>query len=159
MWDKVKSLVGGVAPTVGGMLAGNLGESAGKMIASVLGVDPTPEAVEQELRNNPDALLKLKAVEADLEKARIQARSDVVQAETKSESWLPRNWRPLTMLAFVGMIAGYWFGLTPELPETAIADMFGLVKLGLGGYVFGRSAEKITKEVSGSGMLDKLKRK
>jgi hypothetical protein len=37
-----------------------------------------------------------------------------------------------------------------------VLSLFGLIKLGLGGYVLGRSAEKITKELSGSGLLGKV---
>lgn len=94
----------------------------------------------------------------DVDEALIKARSETIVAEASNEQFLPSNWRPITMLAFVGMIGGYWFGLTPEIPSEAVADMFELVKLGLGGYVIGRSAEKITKEVSGKGLLDRLKK-
>ena len=52
------------------------------------------------------------------------------------------------MLAFVVAILAYWFGLTPEgVPEEAVMQMFALVKIGLGGYVVGRSAEKIVPGV------------
>jgi hypothetical protein len=80
----------------------------------------------------------------DYEKEQLQAKTAIILAETKSESWITRNWRPVTMLAFVGATLGYWFGLTPAaLPEAAVLSMFGLVKIGLGGYVVGRSAEKV----------------
>lgn len=94
----------------------------------------------------------------DVDEALIKARGNVIVAEAESEHWLPSNWRPITMLAFVGMIGGYWFGFTPELPTDAVADMFELVKLGLGGYVIGRSVEKVTKTASGSGLLDRFKK-
>ena len=80
----------------------------------------------------------------DYELAQVQAKTAIILAETKSESWLTRNWRPATMVAFVVLIGAYWFGLTPDsVPEDAILSMFGLVKIGLGGYVVGRSAEKV----------------
>ena len=44
----------------------------------------------------------------------------------------------------------------PILPAKAVLSLFGLIKLGLGGYVIGRSAEKITKEISGSGLLGNI---
>jgi hypothetical protein len=48
------------------------------------------------------------------------------------------------MLAFVAAIMGYWFGLTPDtIPPEAVDSMFTLVQIGLGGYVVGRSAEKV----------------
>jgi len=76
----------------------------------------------------------------------IQRRGDAVKAEIEGESWLQRNWRPLVMLAFAGLVGAYWLGLAPaDLPQYAVVQMYGLVKLGLGGYVIGRSAEKVVR--------------
>lgn len=70
----------------------------------------------------------------------------VVLAELGGDSWLQRNWRPLTMLTFVVLIAGDMFGLlVKDLPEYA----YDVIKLGLGGYVVGRSVEKISKNYYG----------
>lgn len=79
----------------------------------------------------------------------IKASAGIIEAEAKSESWLTRTWRPITMLSLVGLVWSYWLGYTPEnvTPET-LSDVFDLVKIGLGGYVVGRSGEK---------MLDKYK--
>lgn len=80
----------------------------------------------------------------DFELANVQAKTAIILAEAKSESWLTANWRPLTMVSFVGLIGAYWLGLTPDsVPEEAVLAMFSLVKIGLGGYVVGRSAEKV----------------
>ena len=65
MWSKIKELVGSAAPTLGALLGGPAGGVAGTLIASALGVEDTPEAIETELRNNPDALLKLMKLESD----------------------------------------------------------------------------------------------
>jgi hypothetical protein len=78
-----------------------------------------------------------------------QAAAKIVETEAQSEHWLTANWRPLTMLVFVVIIANNYiiapyteamFGITVmlEIPP----DMWDLLKLGLGGYVAGRSAEK-----------------
>lgn len=80
----------------------------------------------------------------DFELAQVQAKTAIIIAEAKSESWVTRNWRPVTMLSFVALIGAYWLGLTPDtVPEEAVLQMFSLVKIGLGGYVIGRSAEKV----------------
>ena len=80
----------------------------------------------------------------------LKAQTSIIVAEANSQSWLARNWRPVTMLSFVVAILAFWFGLTPAtLTEQNITDMFSLVKLGLGGYVVGRSGEKIAKSVAG----------
>lgn len=88
----------------------------------------------------------------------LDAQKDIIVSEAEGEGWLQRSWRPITMLAFVGCVMGYWFGLTPPtLPETAVVQMFELVKIGLGGYVVGRSTEKITKIATGSGIVGNAK--
>lgn len=75
-----------------------------------------------------------------------KAASDVIQAEARSESWITRSWRPLTMLTFVGLIVAYYLGLTPDtIGERQAENLLDLVKIGLGGYVVSRGAEKVTK--------------
>ncbi len=82
----------------------------------------------------------------------IEEQSKIIQAEANGEGWLQRNWRPITMLTFVFIIANNYI-LYPYITlfgGKAIAltippDMWGLLKLGLGGYVVGRSIEKSIK--------------
>lgn len=94
--------------------------------------------------------LGLLANEAELTKA----ASAVIQAEATGDSWLQRNWRPLTMVSFNISIMGYWFGLTPELPSYAVESMFTLLQIGIGGYIVGRSAEKIAESATGRSVVE-----
>lgn len=94
--------------------------------------------------------LELLAREGDL----IKAASSVIQAEATGESWLQRNWRPLTMISFNISIMGYWFGLTPDLPAYAVESMFTLLQIGIGGYIVGRSAEKIAVSATGRTVVE-----
>jgi len=80
----------------------------------------------------------------------IKGATKVIVAEAQGVSWMQRNWRPLTMLTFVSIIANNYiivpyavaFGL--EVPMLEIpAGMWGLLTVGIGGYVAGRSYEKI----------------
>ncbi len=156
-WDNVKNAISTAAPLLGTALGGPAGGAIGGAIASLLGVENTPEAVEAELRKNPEALLKLRGLEADLERARIETRGRVVTAEAQGESWLQRNWRPLTMIWFGVLIGGHWFGYTPEnLSQDEILSLFDLMELGLGGYVIGRSVEKVVKTATGTGLMDRI---
>lgn len=83
------------------------------------------------------------------EQEQLKAKASIIIAEAKSESWLARSWRPLTMLSFVVLIGAFWFGLTPEtVSQESIDAMFLLVQVGLGGYVVGRSAEKTAGAVA-----------
>lgn len=82
--------------------------------------------------------------EADIKE--LEGRFGVLGEEAKSEHWLVAAWRPLTMLTFLGMVVAWWFGYTPEnVTEPLLLELFGLIKIGLGGYVVGRSAEKVAK--------------
>ena len=76
----------------------------------------------------------------------LEGQIKVILAEA-SGGWLQRNWRPMMMVFFAGLVGAHWFGFTPEnlSPET-ISDLMDLVKLGIGGYVVGRSAEKVMRE-------------
>jgi hypothetical protein len=73
----------------------------------------------------------------------------VVREEARGESWLQRNWRPLTMLTFVALVSAKWLGFTaPGVSEAIELKLFSIIELGLGGYVIGRSAEKIAERVA-----------
>ena len=66
-----------------------------------------------------------------------ESQASVLVAEATSNSWLTRTWRPITMLTFVFLIV--WSQFTGmEIPP----DLWFVVKLGLGGYLGGRSVEK-----------------
>lgn len=77
----------------------------------------------------------------------LEAAANVIMAEAKSESWLTRSWRPITMLVFVALVAAHWLGFTaPNISPDEIASLLDIVKIGLGGYVVSRGAEKAIKE-------------
>lgn len=68
-------------------------------------------------------------------------------SEADGHNWLKRNWRPITMLVFVYIIAhNYIFAPVFGIQSLPIPpDMWRLLEIGIGGYVVGRSAEKIVK--------------
>jgi len=78
-----------------------------------------------------------------------QSQAGIITAEANGESWLQRSWRPIVMLWFSGLVGAHWFGYTPEnLSTGAIEGLFTLVQIGIGGYVVGRSGEKISRNVA-----------
>lgn len=100
------------------------------------------------------AKLKLMEMEQKGELQELATSAGVVEAEAKSEHWLTANWRPLTMLVFVAIIANnfllypylslFWSDAPMlEIPQ----DMWGLLKLGIGGYVASRGGEKIAGKI------------
>lgn len=77
------------------------------------------------------------------------ARAEIIKTEAASTHWLAANWRPLTMLTFVGLITARWFGwAAPNLSEAEYIKLWSIVEFGLGGYVVGRSAEKIAPAIA-----------
>lgn len=77
----------------------------------------------------------------------LQAAANIIMAEANGDSWLQRNWRPVTMLTFAGLVVAHWLGWTAEnLQEAEVLALLDIVKVGLGGYVIGRSVEKAVKE-------------
>lgn len=120
--------------------------SAGDLIGSgVKGFFGIKEKQQESLNNVITALGEANSSAASRE----QAIAQIIAAEAQSGYWLAAVWRPLTMVIFVGLIVAYFFGYTtPNLsqpfPEnTALAEVFELVKLGLVGYIPARTVEKI----------------
>ena len=77
------------------------------------------------------------------------AQADIVKTEAASSNWLAASWRPITMLVFVGLIVARWFGwAAPNLSEAEYLKLWSIVEFGLGGYVVGRSIEKIAPDIA-----------
>lgn len=96
-----------------------------------------------------EAKLKLFELEQQGQLAEITAKSAIIQAEASSEHWLAATWRPILMLTFGGLIVARWLGYSaPGISEAEILKLWDIVELGLGGYVIGRSAEKIVPQVA-----------
>jgi len=81
------------------------------------------------------ARVKLAAVKADafsaalaFEEDRLATAARLVTAEAGGQSWLQRNWRPLTMLCFLFLVMADSFGL---LAFRLSAEAWGCYKLAL----------------------------
>lgn len=99
-------------------------------------------AIKQKLFEGQSAL----ASQALVYEARlIEAQAKVVTAEAQGASWLQRNWRPITMLTFLVLVVADTFGYTAF---RLAPEAWTLLQIGLGGYVVGRSAEKIVPKVA-----------
>ncbi len=126
------------------------------MIGSIIDLGSTiidkiwPDAGERE-----KAKLKLMELQQAGQLADLESRVKVMLAEM-SGNWLQRSWRPILMLTIIAIVANnylfypyltlFWTGAPHlELPE----QLWALMELGLGGYVVGRSAEKVAKTWSG----------
>lgn len=97
-----------------------------------------------------EAKTKLLAIQADMSAKALEYEAKIAETQAsiiRSEAgagFLAANWRPITMLSFVGLIIAHWFGWSaPGMSEAEVLSVFGLIKIGLTGYVIGRSAEKV----------------
>ena len=101
---------------------------------------------EEEKLQQKARLLEIQAASMDSalnhERSMMEAQARVVNSEARSEHWLAATWRPITMLTFLCLTVGDSLGLlaTPLRDEAWM-----LLQIGLGGYVVGRSGEKVIK--------------
>jgi hypothetical protein len=82
----------------------------------------------------------------DYESELAKARADIIKAEAQGQSWLQRSWRPVTMLTFLALVVCDAFGL---LAFRLAPEAWTLLQIGLGGYVVGRSVEKVAPRLLG----------
>lgn len=143
------------------------------LIAPVAGLFTKALDVVDKLVPDKDLAAKLKAeLEGKIQEiasneflSLIQAQVQVLLAELKGESWLQRNWRPLIMAEFgtivlnnyilapyLGLFLGQEYKLLLEIPP----DMWALLKIGISGYVVGRSLEKIAEGDGLKGAIRKI---
>lgn len=76
----------------------------------------------------------------------LKNKADIIRSESTGIGALQRSWRPITMLTFLFLVVCDSFGwlANPLAPQA-----WELLKLGIGGYVVGRSAEKLMNKFKG----------
>lgn len=94
-----------------------------------------------------EADLQSKLINADVEWAK--AGAEVVKAEVNSPSILARTWRPMLMYVGIVLIAyNYLVAAMFSLPTIPMPDqLWELLKIGMGGYVVGRTVEKTAPDI------------
>tara|TARA_R110001592_G_scaffold355260_1_gene655662 strand:- start:36 stop:431 length:396 start_codon:yes stop_codon:yes gene_type:complete len=113
----------------------------GSVVKDLLGgLDKLFTSKEEKIK--AENVIKQILVQKELELQKMQ--TEIIVTEAKG-NWLQRSWRPILMLAF-GFIVIYVkflapvFGLTiPELEN----EFWNLLQIGIGGYVIGRTGEKM----------------
>jgi hypothetical protein len=114
---------------------------------------------DQELKRRLESELQSKLTEhlgktQELEQA-------IVLAEIKSEHWLTRSWRPILMLTLLGFVV--FVGLVLPLLDVIVGapvpfnprwnilptQFWDFLTVGVGGYIGGRTLEKVAGQVVG----------
>lgn len=134
--------------------AKDLVDSVGGVIDNVFTNDDEKSTAKQKLTSViMDAFDKLQVLQAGI----ITKEAD--------GNWLQRSWRPIVMLMFAFVVVYAYFlqpaffpsavNVREELPE----EFWGLLNIGLGGYVVGRSVEKVANTVTKNIDIPFLKKK
>lgn len=129
------------------IFSGNIGETVAKIVG-LFKLSPEQAAEKQlELQKLSQELVEK---QLDAANAEMDAAKSVIIAEAQSQSWLPRNVRPLLMLlwgivitlnALVPVFARYFVpGLQPLQLDPWI---YKLTAIGFTGYVTARTVEKV----------------
>lgn len=114
----------------------------GKVIEKYIGSEEEAEKIKQEIT------LELLGREAELKKL----QAELIKAEIQGKSWLQRNWRPLLMINFVVILFNNYI-LFPYLSVFTDkvrvlefpSEFWNLLLIGVGGYIAGRTFEKIKR--------------
>ncbi len=114
----------------------------GSVVKDLLGgLDNLFTSKEEKIK--AENVIKQILIQKELELQKMQ--TEIIIAEAKG-NWLQRSWRPILMLSFGFIIIYTKFIsqlsshlITPELEP----EFWNLLEIGIGGYVIGRSAEKI----------------
>ena len=123
----IQALIPALAPIVG-------------QIIGSLFPDPTEKA-----KAEAEAMRQLLAHQGEIE----AAAAKIIQTEAASTHWLAANWRPLTMITFTALIVARWMGwVAPNLSEAEYLKLWSIIEFGLGGYVVGRSVEKVAPAIA-----------
>lgn len=127
------------------------------MLQAILGIlSPIFGQVAKNLFPDPADELKRMQMQADLQRELIAraneielAAASIVKAEAESENWITASWRPILMLSFGALIVARWLGWTaPGITEAELLKLWDIIQLGLGGYVIGRSVEKVAPSIA-----------
>ncbi|HOL44528.1 MAG TPA: 3TM-type holin [Methanothrix sp.] len=139
-------MIGGINIDVGSVLGG-IGTLAKDIRSAITGEISPEKKAELEAK-----ALEIEARAAEAENRVKELQSQVLIAEIQGQSWLQKNWRPILMLTIVAIVANNYIfvpymqlmGLPAvilDLPE----KLWNLITLGVGGYIAGRSGEKIVE--------------
>ena len=150
-WADVGRAVAKTAPVLGSVLGGPVGAiagAAGSLIASALGCEPDPEAVQRTIAQSPDLLLKLKDLEIQQQAQILQWQNQQIQAELSdrmsardrevelAKSGHGASWATsiVSVIVTVGFFAMLWLVLSGGKSELGDA---GLMLLGTLASAFG----------------------
>lgn len=165
-WKDIQGDIAAAAPVLGTLIGGPAGAAIGSLVASALGASNDPAAVQQALKTNPDAAVKLRQIEADqatrlqeltvtaennrlvADTAAIAAVNGTIQTEAKADHWPTYAWRPFIGFCFgiawlgvyliLPILKGFWPGIVqPQISSEAWLSIGGI--LGVASWFRGKA--------------------
>ena len=135
-----------------GEITKGLGSLAKDVRAAITG-----ELSQEDKAKVEQKLLDLQDKAQDVGQRLFEVQGDIVKAEAQGESWLQRNWRPVLMMSIVAIVVNNYilvpYGQMFFPGNVAVLDLppalWDLMKIGVGGYVVGRTGEKVVKTWKG----------
>lgn len=126
---------------------GNILKPVGDIVDNVVTTKEEAGQLKNEMRQ---IINQAQAAALEYDKKLLDSRTQIVKAEAQGQSWLQRNWRPILMLSIVAIVVNnyliypylslFWEGAQVlDLP----GGLWALMTTGVGGYIVGRSGEKI----------------
>ena len=147
--NELMNMLKNAAPALATAVGGPLGGMAMNAIASKLGVEATPSAVTQALKDNPDLALKLKEIdckEYEIEQTNLTER---MKADMSSDSWLSKNIRPMVLIfllvAYSGFAIASIFNYETRGAYVELLGQWGMLVMSF--YFGGRTMEKLADKV------------
>ena len=118
----------------------------GSVLKDLLGgLDKLFTSKEEKIK--AENVIKQILIQKELELQKMQ--TEIIVAEAKG-NWMQRSWRPILMLSF-GFIVIYVKFVAPlfdlKIPELE-NEFWNLLQIGIGGYVIGRTGEKMMNSYS-----------
>ena len=138
-FDKIKGLVGTLAPTLGTALGGPVAGAAASMIADALGCDPAPQKIERALQQaTPEQIAEIRKAELKFEAKMKELEVDIFALETKDIQDARKNsdWTTKAIGLIMVLFFCSYVGLITLLPpEQNSMELTNLVMGYLGGLV------------------------
>lgn len=140
--------MGKLLAAITGQLSSNVGDTI-KQVASIWKVDPAivlEKQTEVQKMANDLTIKTLDSVNTE-----IQSAADIIKTEAQSQSWIPRNVRPLLLLLWglcltfnmiAAIIVYYWSGVHIAAMQLD-PWVYKLTAIGYTGYVTARTWEKV----------------
>jgi hypothetical protein len=110
-------------------------------------IDNSEEKLSLQLKYK-ELLLEMSSKLLDYENKLLESQTELIKSES-SGGWMQRNWRPILMFVCIFIVFNNYV-LVPyfRLPSMPLDEnIWSLIQVGVGGYIAGRSLEKMAVNV------------